>query len=151
MIDFDDLVEELQQKRDELRVQLNLASREMRDEWDELEEKLGELTEKARQFAAEANISSPAQIDGKWTMANKTFDEWFAARMAGTTRHRFREPVNEFTVHVDDGLAFVRADANYIVDGEVRSNNIDYFTLIRVDGVWKFVNASYVTKAPAHE
>jgi uncharacterized coiled-coil DUF342 family protein len=65
MIDFDDLVEELQQKRDELRVQMNLASREMKDEWDELEEKLGELTAKARQLAAEANLKETGEGVGK--------------------------------------------------------------------------------------
>ena len=65
MIDFDDLVEELQQKRDELRVQMNLASREMKDEWDELEEKLGELTDKARQIATEANIKETGEGVGR--------------------------------------------------------------------------------------
>ena len=65
MIDFDDLVEELQQKRDELRVQMNLASREMKDEWDELEEKLGELTDRARQIAADANIKETGEGVGK--------------------------------------------------------------------------------------
>jgi hypothetical protein len=47
MADFDDLMEELKQKRDELRVQMNLASRELKDEWDELEEKMEEFSEKA--------------------------------------------------------------------------------------------------------
>jgi uncharacterized coiled-coil DUF342 family protein len=65
MIDFDDLVQELQQKRDELRVQMNLASRDMKDEWDELEEKLGELTEKASEFAAEANIKETGEGVGR--------------------------------------------------------------------------------------
>ena len=40
MDDFDDLMDELKQKRDELRVQMNLASREFKEEWDELEEKM---------------------------------------------------------------------------------------------------------------
>jgi len=56
MDNFDDLIEELKQKRDELRVQLNLASREARDEWQELEEKMEELTDKARQFADNADV-----------------------------------------------------------------------------------------------
>jgi len=47
MTDVDDLVEELKQKRDELRVQINLASREVKDEWDELEEKMQDFAEKA--------------------------------------------------------------------------------------------------------
>jgi len=45
--------------------------------------------------------------------------------------------------------AALRADANFIVNGEVQSNNIDYFTLVRVDGAWKFVNASFVSKPAA--
>jgi ketosteroid isomerase-like protein len=98
-------------------------------------------------FAANANVGTPATIDGKWTMSCTAFDEWIAVRIAAGNRNHFREPVNEFTVLVDGDLAFVRADANYIVDDEVRSNNIDYFTLIRVDGSWKFVNASFVAKA----
>jgi len=51
------------------------------------------------------------------------------------------------TVHVDEGLAFVGADANFIVEGDVRSNNLDCFTLILTDGTWKFVNASCVSRA----
>lgn len=47
MDDFDDLIEELRQKRDELRVQVNLASREVKDEWAELEEKMEEFNAKA--------------------------------------------------------------------------------------------------------
>jgi hypothetical protein len=61
MVDFDDLIEELQQRRDKLRVQMNLASREMKDEWDELEEKLDELTSKAKQFPAEAKIKETGE------------------------------------------------------------------------------------------
>lgn len=97
-------------------------------------------------FAPKATISHPARIDGKPTMVNETFAEWMAARVASPTRPKFREPVNEFTVHVDDGLAFIRADAHLYVGDELRSNNLDYFTLIKIDGEWKFVNASYVTR-----
>ena len=48
MDDFDDLIEELKQKRDELRVQLNLASKDARDEWEELEAKMEEFSSKAQ-------------------------------------------------------------------------------------------------------
>lgn len=48
MDDFDDLMDELKQKRDELRVQMNLASRELKEEWDELEEKMQEFSRRAR-------------------------------------------------------------------------------------------------------
>lgn len=93
----------------------------------------------------------PAKVDGEMTMVNETFDEWIAARLASPTRPRFREPVNEFTVHVDDGLAFVKADANYYVGDELRSNNLEYFILIKIDGTWKFVNASHVSRPVARK
>lgn len=48
MSEFDDMIADLKQKRDELRVQINLASKEARDEWEELEEKMGEFTSKAQ-------------------------------------------------------------------------------------------------------
>ena len=47
MADFDDLIEELKQKRDELRVQINLASREAKDEWEELEDKMDKFLARA--------------------------------------------------------------------------------------------------------
>lgn len=56
MADFDKMLAELKQKRDELRVQLNLASREIKEEWDELEEKLEEFSEKAKKFAGDAKL-----------------------------------------------------------------------------------------------
>ena len=97
-------------------------------------------------FAAKATISHPHQVDGRSTMINETFEAWFAPRLAAKTRNRFREPVNHFDVHVDLGLAFVRADADFFVGDQLKSNNLDYFTLIKVDGAWKFVNASFVSK-----
>ena len=56
MADFDDLIDDLKQKRDELRVQMNLASRELKDEFEELEEKFDELKAKAREIAADAEL-----------------------------------------------------------------------------------------------
>jgi predicted nucleic acid-binding Zn-ribbon protein len=48
MSDIDDLIEELKQKRDELRVQMNLASKEVKDEWAELEGKMNEFVARAQ-------------------------------------------------------------------------------------------------------
>lgn len=48
MTDFDDIIEDLKQKRDELRVQMNLASKEIKEEWDELEDKMEHFTAQAR-------------------------------------------------------------------------------------------------------
>ena len=109
----------------------------------------GDLEALPAMFFSTASVAVPSKVDGKWAMSCGAFDAWISARIAADKRYRFREPVNHFTVHLDGDLAFVRADANFIVNGEVQSNNIDYFTLIRVDGVWKFVNASFVSKPPA--
>ena len=56
MADIDDLFEELKQKRDELRVQMHLATKEARDEWEELEEKMEEFSDKAKEFADDAGL-----------------------------------------------------------------------------------------------
>ena len=48
MSEFDDILAELKQKRDELRLQMHLASREIAEEWDELEEKMEKLTTDAK-------------------------------------------------------------------------------------------------------
>lgn len=48
MSDLDDILEDLKQKRDELRLQMHLASKEAKDEWNELEDKMEEFSEKAK-------------------------------------------------------------------------------------------------------
>jgi hypothetical protein len=52
--DLDDLIDDLKQKRDELRVQINLASREIKDEWEELEDR-------SRKFMAKAEIAKTGE------------------------------------------------------------------------------------------
>ena len=61
MTDFDDIIEELKQKRDELRVQINLASKEVKDEWEELEEKMEDFSGKAKQFAGDAKLKETGE------------------------------------------------------------------------------------------
>jgi vacuolar-type H+-ATPase subunit D/Vma8 len=47
MSEFDDLVADLKQKRDELRLKIHLGSKEVQDEWEELEEKMQEFSTRA--------------------------------------------------------------------------------------------------------
>ena len=54
MSEFDDILAELKQKRDELRLQMHLASKEIAEEWDELEEKL-------ESFAADAKLGETGE------------------------------------------------------------------------------------------
>ena len=65
MDDFDELIEELKQKRDELRVQMNLASREAKDDWEELEARMEEFTAKARRFAEDVKVKETSEGVGE--------------------------------------------------------------------------------------
>ena len=61
MTDINKLIEELKQKRDELRVQVNLASKDFKDEWEDLEEKMAEFSDKAKQFADDAKLKETGE------------------------------------------------------------------------------------------
>jgi len=105
----------------------------------------GDLDALPVMFVANANIGTASLRDGQWVSSTRTFGDWFSELKARTAWTRFREPVTEFTVHIENGrMAFVRADATLIVDDIARSHNIDYFTLVREGDAWKFLSASYV-------
>ena len=61
MTDLDSRIEELKQKRDELRLQVNLASKDIKDEWEELEEKMEDFSGKAKRFADEAKLKETGE------------------------------------------------------------------------------------------
>jgi len=65
MTDYDDIIEELKQKRDELRVQVHLASKEIKDEWEDLEQKMEELSVKTRQFSDDAQLKETGEGIGE--------------------------------------------------------------------------------------
>ena len=58
MGELDDVVEQLKQRRDELKVQMNLASKEFKEEWEDLEK----ATE---HFMAQAGLSKTGEGVGK--------------------------------------------------------------------------------------
>jgi ketosteroid isomerase-like protein len=101
-------------------------------------------------FTPDANIAATSRPDGEAVSTTFSFDEWLASLRARPNPRPYTEPVSHFTVHVDNGqLAFVRADATLMRDGEPQSHNIDYFTLIRHEGAWKILSGSYTT-TPIH-
>jgi len=61
MTDLQSLLEELKQKRDELRVQMHLASKEIKEEWEELEEKMEDFSGKAKKFADDAKFKETGE------------------------------------------------------------------------------------------
>jgi predicted ester cyclase len=90
--------------------------------------------------------------DGKTETSTLTIEQYFEDAKNRKLRPYF-EPVMEYTIHVDDGhLAFVRADAILHAYGVPKSNNIDYFTLIKENGDWKFLSLAYtLTPLPEDE
>ncbi|MGB5420144.1 nuclear transport factor 2 family protein [Algibacter sp.] len=97
-------------------------------------------------FSEKANISGASLRDGKWITNTYTIQEFLERLKSYDNPTKYTEPVSDFTVHMEMGmLAFVRADATFIINGEPRNNNLDYFTLIKEDGDWKILNGSYVS------
>jgi len=99
-----------------------------------------------------ASLAIARLRDGKWTTETMLISEYFEAAKNRTNRPYF-EPVKEYTIHVSDGhLAFVKADAVLHAFGIPLLHNIDYFTLIKENEVWKFINISFTsTRMPEAE
>jgi ketosteroid isomerase-like protein len=98
-------------------------------------------------FAPKATMVVVRQREGKWSYTTSTVDEFLATLKAQATPTIFKEPLTNVSVHVEDGqLAFVRADFTVVIDGQVRSHGVDYFTLVKDGGAWKMANASYTSK-----
>lgn len=88
--------------------------------------------------------------DGKRETATIPIEEYFEGVKNRKLRPYF-EPVMEYTIHIDNGnLAFVRADAILHSYGVPQSHNIDYFTLIKEETLWKFLSLAY-TATPIPE
>jgi vacuolar-type H+-ATPase subunit D/Vma8 len=58
MSDLEDLLEQLKQKRDELKLQIHLGSKEVQDEWEQLESKMSD-------FAATAKLGETGEGVGR--------------------------------------------------------------------------------------
>ena len=99
-------------------------------------------------FAPGASIGGAVLRDGRWVTTAQSAEDFLATERRRGYDTPYQEPVGHWTVHCDDGqIAFVRADATIVLGGQVRSRNIDYFTLLRDgDGAWKIVNGSYTAK-----
>ncbi len=95
--------------------------------------------------APSANVGWASLRNGEWTTATMPIEQWIGEARAELDPEVYTEPVMNWTVRVDGGhLAFVRADAVLFIDEKAERHNIDYFTLIKTDGVWKFLTLAYV-------
>ena len=87
MTDFDDMIDELKQKRDELRVQMHLASKEVKDEWNELEEKMEDFSGKAKQFSSDAGGACHIGWSVDPVAAGRRTVQDYLLPLAGPARH----------------------------------------------------------------
>jgi hypothetical protein len=92
-----------------------------------------------------ASVGWASLGNGTWSTSTMPVEEWLASIRATVDPTAYTEPVVNWTVHINGGrLAFVRADAILFVADEATRHNIDYFTLINIDGQWKFLSLSYL-------
>jgi ketosteroid isomerase-like protein len=86
------------------------------------------------------------QANGTFTNTQQTGDEFMAQFAKGAGQPKFREPISNVHVSVEDGhLAFLRATFEVIRDGRVMSTGVDYFTLVREPDGWKIAAIAYTS------
>jgi hypothetical protein len=64
MADLQGTVEDLKRIRDEIRVKLHLASRDLRDQWDALEHRVTDFENKAQLGRSSADLGAAAEVMG---------------------------------------------------------------------------------------
>ncbi len=97
-------------------------------------------------FCEKANIGGAVLGNGEWNTFTMSIGEFLERLKSRSNPTKYTEPVSKFTIHMENGmLAFVKADAIVKVNGTPKTNNFDYFILIKEDGNWKILNGSYVS------
>jgi uncharacterized protein len=105
----------------------------------------GDLEAIEPMFLPRATIGGASFKEGKWNTFTTTIEDYLASKNENATR--FTEPVSNYTIHISEGqLAFVKADAILYREGKAQSHNMDYFTLLKENGTWKFLSAAYTAK-----
>jgi hypothetical protein len=98
-----------------------------------------------------ANIGIVSWRDGEWVSSDITFENYIE-RIGKRELIPYYEPPRTYNVEISEGqLAFVKADCILHRLGIARSHNVDFFMLIKNDGKWKMVNASFTSKALPEE
>ncbi len=93
-----------------------------------------------------ANIGICRIREGAWQNSIITFEE-YKANARNRELGPYYEPVRNWDILVNEGqLAFVKADAILHKFGVPTSHNVDYFTLLKENGAWQFLNLSFTTK-----
>jgi hypothetical protein len=105
----------------------------------------GDLDAIKPMFLPRATIGGSSFRDGKWNAFTTTIEDYLSSNK--DNHSPYTEPVSNYTIHISEGqLAFVKADATLFREGKAQSHNMDYFTLLKKNGAWKFLSAAYTAK-----
>lgn len=97
----------------------------------------------AAMLVPEATLGIARFKNDKWNTYVYTFSE-FLKTLKSSVANPYVEKVSTFTVYIESGqLAFVKANATLYRNGKANSHNVDYFTLIKMNDAWKFINVSF--------
>ena len=103
-----------------------------------------------KMMAANANLAITRLKNNQWSAETVTMDTYFNSAKDQNYLPYF-EPLSKLTIHISDGqLAFVKADGILHRFGMPLKHNVDYFTLLKENGTWKFTNISF-TSTPIPE
>ncbi len=105
----------------------------------------GDLDAIEPMFMSRATIGGASFKDEKWNTFTTTIEDYLARNRNNHVPHT--EPVSNYTIHISAGqLAFVKADAILYREGKAQSHNMDFFTLLKDNGTWKFLSAANTAK-----
>lgn len=105
----------------------------------------GDLNAIEPMFFPRATIGGSRFKDGKWSTFTTTIEDYLTSKSENHVP--YSEPVSNYTIHMSEGqLAYVKADAILYREGNAQSHNMDYFTLMKENGTWKFLSAAYTAK-----
>lgn len=65
MSEYDKILEQLKRKRDELKLQMHLASKDLNDDWEELEQKMKRFAQKAELKRSGEGVSDAMESLGR--------------------------------------------------------------------------------------
>lgn len=98
-----------------------------------------------------ANIGIGRFKDGEWENTVITIADYFEDCKSRKLQPYY-ETVNKWDIDINKGqLAFVKADAVLHTYGVPVTCNFDYFTLIKINSGWKFLNLSFTIIALKEE
>jgi uncharacterized protein len=105
----------------------------------------GDLEAIEPMFLPRATIGGASYRERKWNTFTTTIEDYLARN--SDNHIPYTEPVSNYTIQISEGqLAFVEADVILYREGKAQSHNMDYFTLLKEYGTWKFLSAAYTAK-----